>query len=364
MRVSFIDEVFYPAIGGGEAVCLEVGKRLVRKGFEIDVFTSRMIGRPAEEDVGGISIHRLPFSASKIDFLLRGPRLIGKHMKRNQVKVDIVNSTSPISRLVCDRLVKKEKFVGHVFGYWGDSWPEFVNPLSAFFKSRLENYSLTKPGFDLLVSSNSAFIEKARKLGLKQKIEVVPSGVDCSRFLTKKRDIKQEFDIEGKLVLFAGRVIDIKGLEYLVQALKGSEYTLGIVGDGPELPRIEKLASRIGVELMAFGKQDVPDFMSACDVFVLPSIMEGCPLTILEAFAAGKPVVASKVGGIPELITNRENGFLVEPKDVKGLRTAIDEVLESESFVKRADSLNREKAEKYSWDTITKQFQRIFEELA
>ena len=99
-----------------------------------------------------------------------------------------------------------------------------------------------------------------------------------------------------------------------------------IVGDGPDRNAIEIMIQECGLQsnvILAGQQSDMPAVYAAMDIFVLPSLNEGLPMTLLEAMAASKPVIATRVGAIPSVITHGENGLLVEPRDTKGLRDAI-----------------------------------------
>lgn len=357
MRLGFVDEVFYPFVGGGEIFLHEVGKRLVKKGHEVDVITCAVRGSPKEEEIDGINVKRI-CSIGKLDFISRIPYEI----KRLGRDYDVLASTSPLSRFVCNRARGNSKFLGMVFAYWGDSWEEFEAPGIAQLKSWLERRSLTKPEFDMIISSNEAFRATAERLGIKADVKVVPSGVDTSRFMKGKSGeagesaarLKKKYGLEGKkVILFVGRVIKIKGLEYAIRALEGTDYALLIVGDGPGLERLQNIARSLGVELVCAGKADPTPFYHACDLFTLPSIMEGCPLTILEAFAAGKPVVASNVAGIPEILRDGKDGLLIEPKDVNGLKEAFGRLLEDDNYHKTVSESARSRAKQYDWSVVS-----------
>lgn len=369
IRIRIVDEMFYPIFGGGEAFIREVGKRLVKKGYEITVFTSKVSGSPKTETIDGITVIR-KFPRNRLAFYLSAGR-----MAKAEEDYDITMSTSPVSRLMCNKIMGKNKknsggkFVGNVFAYWGPAWKEFTNPLFAAFYNAVEDYSLKKPKFDLLVSSNRAFLEKAKRLGVNVPVEVVPSGVDVQRFGKASLDVGKNnaggADTGGnnagisKMVLFVGRVINIKGLEYLVGALEGTGYSLVIVGGGPLVPTIRKMAKEKGVSLTLAGRADPVPYYNSADIIVLPSIMEGCPLTILEAMAAGKPIVASNVGGIPELVTDGECGLLVEPKDVAGLNAAISSLMESPGLRAKMGDAGRKKAQEYDWDKIAEKMDKV-----
>ena len=141
---------------------------------------------------------------------------------------------------------------------------------------------------------------------------------------------------DAKLVLgTAGRLVKLKGIEYLLRAsarLKQEFPALEvqIAGTGPELKELQAEVSRLGLEgrVRFLGWiEDVATVLSSWDVFVMPSLEEGFPIAALNAMAAGLPVVATKVGGVPELIEDGSSGLLVEPRDLEALVAALGTLL-------------------------------------
>lgn len=122
-----------------------------------------------------------------------------------------------------------------------------------------------------------------------------------------------------------------KGHSYLIEALalaaaRSVPCTLVLAGDGPMRPAIEQLAERLGVSsrVRFLGEAErVADVLAITDVFVLPSLVEGMPLALLEAMRVGRAVVATRVGGVPELVRDGDNGVLVEPADAAALAEAV-----------------------------------------
>lgn len=135
------------------------------------------------------------------------------------------------------------------------------------------------------------------------------------------------FSTPLKLV-FVGRLSPEKGLDVLLQALRGftkDQLSLTVVGDGGERAKLEAMADE-KVTFVGFQK-NVADFLAQAHALVLPSLREGLPLTLIEATACGLPVIASRVGGVPELITEGENGILVTPGEVVELSEAMATLL-------------------------------------
>lgn len=175
----------------------------------------------------------------------------------------------------------------------------------------------------------------------KEKIKVIDNGIDLTRFgdTISPAAIREEFGIK-KGVTVIGTVGNLgaeKGHVYLLQAAKGivnnvESVKFIFVGDGPLRAYLENEASELGIGnnvIFTGFRTDIPNLLSTMDIFVLPSVIEGLPIVLLEAMAAKKAVVATNVGAISKVVNDR-NGILVEPRDVAGLQNAILSLLTSE----------------------------------
>ncbi|MEO1773398.1 MAG: glycosyltransferase [Pseudomonadota bacterium] len=141
----------------------------------------------------------------------------------------------------------------------------------------------------------------------------------------------------GKALLFVGRLSAIKGVALLLRAVAAlaethPDLTLTLVGDGPEAPGLKAEAEALGIaDRVTFtgylSQDEVAERLAATDVFVLPSFAEGVPVVLMEAMAAGRPVIAPQVAGVPELVEHGVSGFLVPPGDLKRLTGSIDALI-------------------------------------
>ena len=169
-------------------------------------------------------------------------------------------------------------------------------------------------------------------------VTVIRNGVNRKLFFP--RDQKESVTVlglrqKGPCVLFVGRLAEEeeKGLRHLIDAFQElvrvrKQLTLYVIGDGPMLKTYTELVQNYGLQqhiqfVGAKAHQDIPIWIGACDVFCLPSKREGCPNVVLEALSSGRPVVASSVGDIPNLI-GHDNGILVEPGNSHQLCKALD----------------------------------------
>jgi len=185
-----------------------------------------------------------------------------------------------------------------------------------------------------------------------RKVFTVYNGVEIERFVNRKSLIVNR----EKVVLYLGRLDKDKGLTTLLEAVSNFQFSifnfkLLVVGDGPEKTRLEKQTKELDLsDVVEFVGQvpyeETPKYYQAADVFVLPSeALEGLPMTVIEAMAAGLPVVASKVGGVPEAVIDRETGLLVESGNVQKLSSALTKLLTDDGLREKMGQRAREVAE-------------------
>jgi glycosyltransferase involved in cell wall biosynthesis len=144
----------------------------------------------------------------------------------------------------------------------------------------------------------------------------------------------------------------VKGHAFLIVAAKTicREYPNAVfllIGDGQERPKLERQVKEMGLEpnfLFLGARKDVPELLACCDLSVLPSQSEGLPNSVLEAMAAGVAVVATSVGGVPELIENEVSGLLIPPNNPSALSGAILRLLRNEALRQRLSSAGHDRA--------------------
>lgn len=169
-------------------------------------------------------------------------------------------------------------------------------------------------------------------------------------------------DGSAKTIIFVGGLHPVKGVQYLIEAmaivhLEMPDVKLVIVGDGVERARLEELAERLNLNgCIQFAGQvpqeSIPRLMHQADVFVLSSLSEGLPVVLLEAMAAGLSIVATNVGGIPDIVEEGVNGYLVNAKNPDELADRLLVLLQNDEIREEISANNREKAELYTWDKV------------
>jgi glycosyltransferase involved in cell wall biosynthesis len=173
------------------------------------------------------------------------------------------------------------------------------------------------------------------KLHIRRKMRVLYNGIDGRKYARVSNDrVRRELGVkDGELVVGTAVVLsEQKGITYLIAAARqvlAEDPTVRFVvaGDGPLRTQLEKEASDLGGAFRFLGyRSDIPELVSAYDLYVLSSLWEGLPLALLEALAIGKPIVATRVGGNPEIVEEGVNGYIVPPRDPAALARRILDV--------------------------------------
>ena len=239
------------------------------------------------------------------------------------------------------RLLSRNKLkIIYRIGGWAFKEPRNI----AIKKLYLLAEKISAPFKDIIIT-NSEFDRRLaikNKIAKPEKIITIYNGLDIEnlKFLSKE-EAKKLLGLNNGIVI--GTIANLyknKGLEYLIYAaakIKNPELKFVIIGDGPEKKELERLIKgmNLGNSVFLIGYiDDAFRYLKAFDIFVLPSVKEGQPWTILEAMAAETPIVATNIAGIPEMLENEKSGFLVEPADSDALALAIEKTLTHTSLAK------------------------------
>jgi len=324
--------------GGGGTVVLALTRELVRLGCEVTVlclsdFASEQFARAGARVVTSRYWRREinpPFDLLAFYELFRLCR---------RERFDIVHThTSKGGFLgrIAARLAGVPTVIHTVHGF---AFHEFTpGPVAAFY-TLLER--LASHFCDLVICVNDEDRRTAirRRIVGPDKIVTIHNGIDVGRFVGARGDsVRRELALgdDALLIGTVGRLAPQKGFAHLLRAIplvlrQHPEARFAFVGDGPLEAELKELAAELSVSenchFLGF-RRDIPEVLAACDVFVLPSLWEGLSITLLEAMAAGKPIVATGIKGNREVITDGVNGLLVRPKDSADLARAIIELIE------------------------------------
>lgn len=293
---------------------------------------------------------------------------VTRALKKNNVKSDLVHAHRLDNGFV-GAILKDLDGIPLVINSHGSDVYDF--PFRNDFTHAIAQYTLGRADHVIAVCKSDG--EKLLSLGFSSnKLSIIPNGFNSDLFNPIPQSLARRelgLPLDKKMVLSIGTLHDVKGHNYLIDATrilskKRSDFLTIIIGSGPLekmlKKKIEKL--RLNQKVMMIGwipHNEIALWMNACDIFVLPSLNEGLPTVIPEVMACGRPVVATRVGGIPEVIRSDEVGLLTSPRDPESLAHAIREALdrgwEHERII--------EHAQEYSLENITKQILRIYHQV-
>jgi len=270
-------------------------------------------------------------------------------------QIDIIHAQTRITQ-VQGQLLKAMSGCGYVATCHGFYKPRISRKIFPCWGDRV--IAISQPVVKHLVEDFSVGEEK---------IDLISSGIAVDDFAVTDEETKLKrrklYNIGAEPVIgILARLSDVKGQDVLVEAMKDvvpvfPDVKLLLVGEGKLDPLLKKLVVKFGLKnnVIFFPViKKIPEILSIFDVFVLPSRQEGLGISVMEAQAAGLPVIASNTGGIPSLIKDRDTGFLVPPEDVAALSAKIIMVLQNKEQSKEVGLKARRVAEeKYSSKLMT-----------
>ena len=204
---------------------------------------------------------------------------------------------------------------------------------------------------------------------VKKPIDIIPFSAAMAR---RRGQVTEKNEI-----IFVGRLVERKGVKYLIEAFSRTAekipHSLVIIGDGPERACLEEQATRLGVaERVRFtgtiADEELRKYYQSCSFFVLPAVYdkkgdtEGLGVVLLEAMSYKKPVIASSVGGITDIVADKVNGLLVSPADPDALAQAIESMAKSRKMRRTlGDAARKTVDEKFNWDRIVRRLMELYQ---
>jgi glycosyltransferase involved in cell wall biosynthesis len=317
-------------VGGTETHILELASRLNRSRFTVTVCTLKPIGTMAQElQTRGVRVLSLD-GAGKLDARV----IVRLFTLLRAEQPDVVQAFlfwANVAARACGRILR-------AFPVISSYHDEIVRE---GWMVRLVD-RLTLNWTDRIVCCSGAVSRSvvSRIGGRIEHCTIIPFGVDIDHFEQAAAATRRELGLQdrGNVIGTVCRLVEPKkGLTILLKAMAELARRYGqppcqllIVGDGPSRHELELLREQLGLSswvVFSGSRRDIPQVLHVLDAFVLPSLYEGFGIAILEAMAAGKPVIATVVGGIPEFVLSGETGLLVEPGNVEALADAIDRLL-------------------------------------
>ena len=383
MKIAQVNSYFYPfMIGGAEWYVYNMSKELVKSGHEVTVFTADRYGRktaPAEEVVEGIRVRRIPL---RLDWSYRMKLWDGLSNALKEESFDIIHTYDYAQKHSMDALRAAESShagtaltVFDVHSSIPRSWYKRI-PMSY-----LDGYSARRTfplATRILVRAPELIKDLPEIDHWESKVRISPSGVRPEAFLKYDAEkFRCRHSIEGSpVVLFLGRLNPLKGPQFIVEAaprLLKEFPEIAFVFVGPDQSgfrkSLEARARELGVSTHVYFTGMISDFeekmqaYSSCDVFCLPTSYEGTSQAIFEAMTQGKPVVATKTGGIPYQIQDGVEGHLVDYGDLDALSGALGDLLRDQPKAEQMGASARSKVVRFQYPNLAVGLQSVYEEI-
>jgi glycosyltransferase involved in cell wall biosynthesis len=383
LRIAQVNSYFYPfMIGGAEWYIYNISKELVKEGHEVTVFSADHLGNetaPTEDVVEGIRVRRIPL---KVDLSYRVKLWNGLSKALEEGGFDIIHTYDYAAKHSLDALnAAKSAGVGTaltVFDVHSSIPRGWYKRIPMMY---LDGY-FARRAFPLA----TRILVRAPELigGLpdiehwESKVRVTPSGVRPESFQAfDGQEFRKRHSISGSpMVLFLGRLNPLKGPQFIIEAapLLAAEFPdISFVFVGPDQSgykgQLQAMAGDLGVSSRIFFTGMISDFRekmeayAACDLFCLPTSYEGTSQAIFEAMTQGKPIVATRTGGIPFQIEDGVSGYLVDYGDAKGLAAVIGKALRDTSEAKELGARARTKVSGFQYPDLAANIESIYKEI-
>jgi glycogen synthase len=376
MNIAIVASAFHPSVGGVEELVRQLALEQKRRGWPTSVATNRWPrDLPAVEQIDGLTVRRYAFRVGggnprrNLAAALLGPVTLNAFCRDlRQAGVELlhlqcVSCTAPYVIQAARRL--RLPLVASLQG-------ELTMDADQVFQRKEADRKTYR---DLLSAANAVTACSAQTLreaedfygpGLSSKARVIFNGVRLEEFAHPA-----PHEWPRPYILAIGRHVPQKGFDVLLRAFaaaKPAGHDLLIAGDGPETPQLQALAGELGVAATVhfIGRVDhqkAVSLFAGCSFFVLPSRHEPMGIVNLEAMASGKAVVASRVGGVPELVLHGETGLLVNPDNPAALAAAINELTGNPDLRTRLAEAGRRRAALFAWPALADQYETVYRQV-
>lgn len=374
MKVLFVNYEFPPVGGGAARASLATARELVAMGHRVDFLTIDTTDAHAPEEIDGVRVHAVrayrrgqheASMAGSVSFLLRAARLLPRLARDESYDVAHYYFGLPTGLLTFVPGLQRSR--PYIVSLRGSDVPGY-DPKLTMYHRVLRPVTGRILGNAYRVVANS---EALRGLALaafpQERIDVIHNGVE----LLPAAGPLPVANGRGLRLLTVSRLIMRKGLDDLIRALAKlgrADVSLDIAGDGPARSQLGQLARELGVagQVRFLGFTDHADLTRLyrqADLFVLSSRSESCSMALLEAMAAGLPIIATSVGGTPELVRHDSTGLLVRPDNVDDLAGAIGALLGDPARRTRLGAAGLSKANRdHSWRSVARRYEAVLYE--
>lgn len=384
MKVLQICHDFPTAVGGGATHVYRLSKGLAEAGHQVTVFATDLIGKNqrsarASEQMDGINVRRfrtvqVPLVGADVGNIAFGMLPTALTVERPDIIHVHTYRFFPSWLVPVLRLIRQVPVV-----MTSHSAFEPIRPARIDLFDRTWGKVILK-AVDRIIALTEIEKKYLTWLGADpDRIVIIPNAVDSSLLVYQPniQRFRDEYDLkQTRIILFVGRIGLAKGLDTLVDAIpsvlaqSGSDVQFVLIGpDWGDRCVLEARARGLGVDANvlftgALVGDQLIDAYHAAEVVVLLSRFDASPIVLVEAMAAGKPIIATHVGGIPDIVQDGVNGLLVEPGDAGAAASAINRILSDRGLAKRLGQAGKALVrEKYQWSQIAGQVASLYAEL-
>ncbi len=372
MNVAIFASAFHPHLGGVEELCRQLAHELTRRGHAPIILTNRWPRNlPAFERFEGLPVFRLPFRTSeeslksKASYRLTHKRICAELLRiLDDHSIDVMHVqcvSSNAAYALRARELRPRPLVVTLQGELtmdASRLFERSETARATMRAALEQADWVTACSRQTLAEAEAFLGKS----LSGKSEVIHNGIRCADFTEMT-----PYPHPRSYILAMGRLVPQKGFDVLLDAVallvRENVWTgdLLLAGDGPEREALECRAAQLGIgpRISFVGRADrerAVSLFAGCQLFVLPSRREPFGIVNLEAMAANKPVIATRVGGVPEFVEHAKTGWLVPPENPRALADAVRHLLGNPDQCETLTRNGRELAEAHDWSHVTESY--------
>ena len=366
------------AIGGIEVALLELCKGLVSIGHEVTILAGARDTND-ERFIDGVQIIPVDFIntmrqtwSSSVLCLSRQFLFPIAALKRKLKRYDVYHGHIYLSGLIANYLARKNRAiaVNTIHGSYYPVWDMITDPFRAEFYKTAERFlaSILARQSHLQIHTGGYFARQVLAWGAPEdKVKVIHNGVNPRQFHPGVVPLAHDHSVP--LLLTARRLVKKNGLEYLIRAmkhvLKEEQCRLMVIGDGMERRRLELLSTHLGISdhvefTGAVPHNILPRYLSLADIAVLPSLIEASSLFAFEAMAMGKPIIATRVGGLPEILGE---DCLVSPMDERELADKIIRLLQDKQEREKLSRQGQAIAEEHTWEMVARRTAAEYERI-
>jgi glycosyltransferase involved in cell wall biosynthesis len=374
VRVLVVSGIWPPDVGGPATHAPELAGYLQRRGHQAEVVTyADRAPAPAPYPVRWVS-RTLPRGVRHV----RGALLV----RGRAAAADVVYATGTIGRTAAGAVLARTPLVlkltsdpayerALAYGLHSGDVESFQRADGARIGVLRRSRDLALARAAHVVIPSASLRDLALGWGLDpDRVTVVPNPIEPPAELPAREELRRRHGLEGPTFVFAGRLAPQKLLGVALEALTRLEpVTLVVAGDGPDREALERRAGELGLDgrarfLGPQPRESVLELLRAADGVLLPSSWENFPHLLVEALSVGTPVVATAVGGVPEIVEDGTNGLLVPPNDPDSLAAAIGRLLDDAALRDRLRDGARPSVERFAPERIYGRLESILEQAA